>query len=171
MAGNKYLKNASGTITEEAAIQSSAGAGDAGKIPALDSAGKLDNSMMPTGIGGDTKQIVASEALSAGNLINVYNNAGTLNMRKADATTAGKEANGFVLSSVSSSATGTAYFEQLITGLSGLTVGAQYYLSTTAGTPSTTVPSTSGNIVQKIGRALSATELLFMPQPDPITLA
>jgi hypothetical protein len=170
MAGNKYLKNASGNITEEAAIQTSAGAGDAGKIPALDSAGKLDNSMMPTGIGSDTKQIVASEALSAGNLINVYDNAGTLNMRKADATTAGKEANGFVLSSVSSSATGTAYFEQVITGLSGLTVGAQYYLATTAGTATSTAPSTSGNIVQKIGRALSATELLFQPQA-PITLA
>jgi hypothetical protein len=43
MAGNKYLKNASGVVTEEASIQTSAGAGDAGKIPALDSAGKLDS--------------------------------------------------------------------------------------------------------------------------------
>lgn len=66
MAGNKYIKQSSGSLVEEAAIQSSAGAGDAGKIPALDAAGRLDNSMMPAGIGADTAAITASENLAAG---------------------------------------------------------------------------------------------------------
>ena len=34
-----------------------AGAGDAGKIPAVDSSGRLDTSFMPTGIGADTAAI------------------------------------------------------------------------------------------------------------------
>jgi hypothetical protein len=53
MAGNKYLSNSAGAVTEVAAIQTSAGAGDVGKIPALDAAGKLDTSMIPGGAGGD----------------------------------------------------------------------------------------------------------------------
>ena len=58
------------------AIQSSAGVGDAGKIPALDSAGRLSSTMMPTGVGAETVSVVASEALTAGNFVNVYNNGG-----------------------------------------------------------------------------------------------
>jgi len=167
---DKPLQLVSGVITQVEAKQSSAGAGDAGKIPALDAAGKLDTSMMPVGVAADTKSIVASEALSAGNLVNVWDDSGTLKIRKADATTAGKEANGYVLASVSSGASGVTYFEQVITGLSSLTLGAVYYLSTTAGGITTTPPSGSGNVVQRIGRAISATEVLFQPQ-EPITLA
>jgi hypothetical protein len=85
MAGNKYLKNASGVITEEASIQSSSGAGDAGKIPALDSSGKLDSTMMPTGVGADTSSIATSEDLSAGNIVNVHDSSGA-KVRKADAS-------------------------------------------------------------------------------------
>ena len=167
---DKPLQLVSGVITQVEAKQSSAGAGDAGRIPALDAAGRLDSTMMPVGVGVDSKSIVASEALAAGNLVNVWDDSGTLKIRKADATTAGKEANGYVLASVSSGAAGTVYFEQIISGLSSLTLGAVYYLSTTAGAINTTAPSSSGNVVQRIGRAISATELLFQPQ-EPITLA
>src|SRR3954462_1256812 len=122
MAGDKYLYNNTGTITEKASVQSSAGAGDAGKIPALDSAGRLDSSFMPVGIAADTASITASEALAAGDLVNIWNSTGA-KVRKADATTAGKEAHGFVLAAVSSSATATVYFEGTDTGVSGLTAG------------------------------------------------
>lgn len=55
MAGNKYISNSSGTLTEIAATQTSAGAADEGKIPALDATGRLDPSMLlanavPTGV-------------------------------------------------------------------------------------------------------------------------
>ncbi|MFR9773037.1 hypothetical protein [Nocardia sp. SC052] len=168
MAGDKYLYNNAGTITEKAAIQTSAGAGDAGKIPALDTAGKLDTSMMPTGIAADTASVTTSEALAAGDLVNIWNSTGA-KARKADATVAGKEAHGFVLSAVSSGAAATVYFEGTNSGVTGLTPGVQY-LSTTAGLATATPPSGSGNVVQRVGFATAAAALNFQSQP-PVVLA
>lgn len=171
MAGDKYLYNNAGTITEKASIQTSAGAGDAGKIPALDSAGKFDSSMMPVGVGEDLKSITASENLAAGDFVNVWNDVGTVKVRKADASTTGKEANGFVLSAVALGNSGTVYFEGTNTQLTGLTGGSMYFLSaTTPGGVTATAPSTAGQIVQKLGRALSTTEINFEAS-DPIALA
>ena len=168
MAGDKYLYNNSGTVTEKAAVQSSAGAGDAGKIPALDAAGKLDNSLMPTGIGADTASITASENLAAGDLVNIHNSTGA-KVRKADATTAGREAHGFVLSAVTSGAAATVYFEGSNTGVTGLTPGPQF-LSTTAGIATATAPSGTGNVVQRVGFATAAAALNFQAG-IPIVLA
>ena len=168
MAGNKYLKNNSGTPTEEAAIQSSAGATDAGKIVALDAAGKLDNSMMPVGIGADTQSVTASEDLAAGDFVNVYNSSGA-KCRKADASTAGKEASGFVLAGVTSGNSATIYFEGTNTQVTGMTPGT-VFLSTTPGIATSTAPSASGNVVQRIGFATSATTINFQSQV-PFVLA
>lgn len=169
MAGKKYISNSAGTLTEVAATQTSAGAGNAGDIVALDASGKLDTSVMPTGIGADTAVIVASEALSAGDLVNIWDSAGTTKVRKADATTAGKEAHGFVLSAVSNAANATVYFEGSNTAKSGLT-GGKLYLATTAGGTTSTAPSGSGNVVQIVGFATSATVLNFQ-SGTPIVLA
>lgn len=169
MAGNKYLKHSNGRTVEEASIQSSAGAGDAGKIPALDTAGRLDNSMMPVGIGADTSTVVAGENLSAGDLVNIYDNSGTPTARKADATTSGKEACGFVLTAVTSGNNASVYHEGSITGLSGLTAG-RYYLSTTAGGVTATPPSAAGNVVQFVGIATSSSTISF-EATDGIILA
>jgi hypothetical protein len=49
---DKYLKNNAGFLTEVEATTESAGAADAGKIPALDETGQLDSSMIPGGGGG-----------------------------------------------------------------------------------------------------------------------
>lgn len=165
MAGQKFLAIVSGKLKEVFSVQSSAGAADAGKVPALDAAGRLDNSMMPVGIGTDSKQVLASEALSAGDFVNIYNNAGTANARKADATTTGKECVGFVLSAVSSGATATVLLEGTNTARTGLTPGGEYVLATTAGSVvlAASAPSTAGNVYQKVGIALSATELSFEP--------
>lgn len=171
MAGDKYIYNNTGTLTEKASIQTSAGAGDAGKIPALDAAGKLDTSMMPVGIGEDLKSIMASETLAAGDFVNVWNDAGAVKGRKSDGSTTGKEANGFVLAVVTSGNSGTVYFEGTNTQLTGLTGGSMYFLSAvTPGGVTTTAPSAAGQIVQKVGRALSTTEINFEPS-DPIVLA
>ena len=125
---------------------------------------------MPVGIGADSKILPASENLAAGDLVNVWTDTGTAKARKADATVAGKEANGFVLAAVTLGQNATVYFDGTNTQLSGLTPGAVYYLSTTAGGVTTTPPSGSGNVVQRVGRAVSATELTFEPG-EPITLA
>lgn len=147
---------------------SSAGAGDSGKLVALDGAGRIDSTMMPVGIGADTATITASEALSAGDFVNVHNSAGA-KVRKADASTSGKEAHGFVLSAVSSSASATVYFEGTNTAVTGQTPGP-VFLSATPGLATSTAPSSSGNVVQRIGFATSATEINFQSH-TPVVLA
>lgn len=167
MATKKYLILNTGAgaspITQESTIDTSAGAGDAGKVPSLDGSGKLDLSFMPSGVGGDTRTVTAGETLAAGDLIYF---SSTPEAFKADANAEAKEAIGFVLSGITAAATGTAYFGSgVITGLTGLTAGARYYLSaTTPGGITTTKPSGSADIVQQIGFALSTTELYFEPQ-------
>lgn len=159
---DKPVQLVSGVLTEVEAKIASAGAGDAGKIVALDAGGKIDSTMMPSGVGSDSKSMTASEAISAGDVVNIHDSSGA-KVRKADATTSSKSAVGFAPSAIASSATGTIQFEGTITGLSGLTIGATYYLATTAGGITTTPPTGSGQVVQKIGVALSATELSFEP--------
>lgn len=193
----KFIRNNAGALTEEAALLTSAGAGDAnalpalnasgfldasivnskttsagagdsGKVVALDAAGRIDNTMMPVGIGADTAIITTTEALAAGDLVNIWNSTGA-KVRKADATTAGKEAHGFVLSAVGAAASATVYFEGTNTAMSGLTPGPQF-LATTAGGATGTAPSAAGNVVQRVGFAVSATAMNFQSQP-PVTLA
>lgn len=62
--------------------------------------------------------------------------------------------------------TGLAYVRNgaTIPGFAGLTPGAVYYLSTTAGDITVTPPSADAQNVYRIGTALSATELLFDPR-------
>lgn len=189
MAVEKYLKNSGGLIQEEAAVNQSSGATDAGKIPALNSSGvldasiingtaqsagsgdagktvllngqgKLDQTMMPTGIGADVGIVTASEDLAAGDFINIYSDGGSPKVRKADATTAGKEAHGFVLEAVTANDPATVYFEGTNNQVTGQTPGV-VYLSTTAGRATATAPSGSGNVVQRIGIAISATAINF----------
>lgn len=170
MAGNKYLKLSSGQPTEQAALQSSAGVGSAGAIVALDANGLLDTTMMPVGLVADTKAAAASEALTAGNLINLWNDTGTIKARKADASN-GRRAHGFVIANVDNATTATVYLDGKITGLSSLTPGAPYFLSGSAAGAATATPvSTTGYISQEIGYAISDTEISFEPA-QPITLA
>ena len=168
MAAKKFLRLVNGVLTEIFGVQTSAGAGNAGDLVSLDDSGRIDNSMMPVGIGADTSTISASEALAAGDWVNVWNNSGA-KVRKADATTAGKEAHGFVLAAVTSGNPATVYFEGTNTQVSGQTPGP-VFLQTTAGVGGPTVPSASGNVVQQIGVAVSATAVNF-ERSVPVTLA
>lgn len=165
---DKYIYNNAGTLTERAGLTSSAGAGDAGKIPALDGTGRIDSTMMPVGTDIAVATVTASENLAAGDFVNIHNSTGA-KARKADATTSGKEAHGFVLSAVTSGNPGTVYFEGANTGVTGLTPGPQF-LSTSAGLSTGTAPSASGNMVQRVGIATSATAVQFEAS-DPIVLA
>lgn len=169
MAGDKYLYNNAGTITEKQSPQTSAGAGDAGKLPALDSSGRLDQTFMPTGIGADTASITASEALSAGDLVNIWNSTGA-KARKADGSTSGKEAHGFVLAAVSSGAQATVYFEGTNAQSTGLTPGVLFLSDTTPGGVTSTAPTGSGKTVQRVGFAIGTTSYNF-DSGTPIVLA
>lgn len=156
---NKLLRiSASGGI-EEINTVATGGAPSANSIPRLDSNGRFDAAMMPTGIGADTATIQASENLAAGDFVNVHDVTGAARVRKADASNA-RQAHGFVLASVTSGQNAVVYFEGQNTALTSLTIGARYFLSaSTAGQASTAVPTTAGHILQELGVAVSASAL------------
>jgi hypothetical protein len=156
---DKYIHLNNGIPTEKEAVISSTGAADAGKIPALDSSGRFDESMMPTGIAADTNAVLTSENLSAGDFVNIYDDAGTAKARKADASTAGKEAHGFVLDAVVSAANAVVYFEGTNSQISGATPGRVYLSATTPGGITPTPPTNAGNVVQQVGVATAATSM------------
>ena len=171
MAAKKFLSLIGGRFKEVIGVIVSTGASSDGALVALDAAGKLDASVMPAGIGANTVTATATEALAASDLVNVYDNSGVASVRKADATVEGKECNGFVKSAFANAAAVTVYGPgSVMTGLTGLTAGARQYLATTAGARVAVAPSGSGNVVQKIGDAMSTTSIAFEPE-EPITLA
>lgn len=170
-AANKTAKTGAGGFLAPGllnATQTSAGAADAAKVLQLDASGRIDSSAMPVGIGADTASITTSEALVAGDLVNIWNSTGA-KARKADHATAGKEAHGFVLVGVASGSLATVYFEGTNTAVTGLTPGPQF-LGTTAGKSTNVAPSATGNVVQRVGFATSATALNFNAG-EPIVLA
>ena len=193
----KFIKNVAGQLTEETGLTTSAGAADAqrlpalnangvldativnskvvsagaadaGKVAALDGSGKLDTTVLPTGVGVDTAAVTASEALAAGDFVNIHSSTGA-KARKADATIAGKEAHGFVLAAVAAAGQATVYFEGTNNQVTGQTPG-RVYLQATAGLAGAAAPTGSGNVVQVVGFAISATAINFQSGTS-ITLA
>lgn len=165
MAAKKYLSLALTSfgvrLKEIVATIVSAGAANEGDLVALDPTGRLDPSVLPVGIGADTGVVPAFENLAAGNLVNYFDDAGTVKARKADSSTEGKEADGYVLAAVTTGNNALVYHEGSNTQLSGLTPGARYYTATTPGGVTTTPPTATGSVVQYVGRAISATVLVF----------
>ena len=157
---DKFLKLVNGVPTEMEGQVQSAGAGDAGKIPALDATGKLDETLMPSGIGADVALIEASENLSAGDFVSIYDSSGA-KCRKADASTTGKHAHGFVLDAVTSGSNATVYFEGPNDQVTGATPGDVYLSDSTPGGFTSTAPSGTGKVVQRLGVAVSATSINF----------
>jgi hypothetical protein len=125
----------------------------------------------PTGAGiagaptGPLAGVIASEDLAAGDLVNLWSDSGVTKMRAADATDGSRPAHGYVSAAVATGDSGYFYGPATVNGaMNGLTPGATYYLSTTAGEATTSPPSADGNMIQEVGQALSATELLFNPK-------
>jgi hypothetical protein len=194
LSTTKILKNSGGDLVEETTLTTSVGVADANKVPALNASGVLDPSiinasvtaspnkipqlnasgtldvtLMPPGVGADTAPIIASEALAAGDVVNVWDNGGTANVRKADAAT-NKRGNGFVLASVAASGLATVYFESTNNQCTGLTPGDVYLSSTVPGRTTSTPPTGSGVLQQLVGFAISSTAFNFQYN-RPIILA
>lgn len=149
-------QNTDGTIVEYSGINASSGSASADEMPRLDSNGRLDTTFMPVGIGQDSVTATAGEALSAGDFV-YFSATGTV--LKADATTIGKRARGYVNASVLNGGSATVFFDDSNTAKTGLVAGATYYLSLTAGDITTTAPTVAGQIVQVVGFSSSATNL------------
>ena len=165
---DKYQTIIAGRDTMVSATVTSAGSGDAGKIPGLDASGKLDPSLMPVGVGAANASIVASENLSAGDFVNIYDDAGTPKCRKADSTN-DRRADGFVLASVTSPAAASVYFEGQNTQLTGLVAGQRLYLTASGAVSSTPPSSPTDSIHQFLGKALSAT-VMDVEMADEVVL-
>jgi hypothetical protein len=96
--------------------------------------------------------------------------ADTAKKAKADSGTT-VPAIALATATIGNGASGTYQTTGILTGLSGLTAGAVYYLSdATAGQMTTTPPSTAGHYVQKLGVAISATEFMIDINLDYILL-
>lgn len=151
------------------ATVTSAGAGSAGKLVQLDGGGKLDATVLPSGVGPDAQTFTTTEAVSAGDYLNIWNSSGA-KVRKADASN-GRQAHCYAAASAASGASVVAMFEGTNAQVSGRTPGAIQFLSaTTPGAASETAPTGSGQIVQILGVATGATTVSFEAE-TPITLA
>ena len=146
-------------------VTTSSGVVDADKYTKLNSIGKLDISFFPDTALSTSPYvgIVTSESLSAGDRVNVYDYGGA-KCRKAYAATSGMEAYGYVVSSVSYGSMATIYSSGNNTAVTGLTSGQQYLSATIPGKCTSTPPSGSGVVLQKVGFASSSTCLTFQKE-------
>lgn len=166
----KFLIIGSNGYTTQESTVSVGGVGNAGKIAHLNASGQWDESMMPSGIGADTDVRPASENLSAGDIVNIFNDGGTIKCRKADAGVNKYKASGYVKAAVTAGDDATIYFDGKCAGTFTINdIMKPVFLGDTAGSKTLTPVSGSGKIHQEIGSVTSLTEFDFEPQ-SPIEL-
>ena len=169
MAAPKFLQLVSGKLKEIYASVT----GTPNAIVATDATGRIDISFMPIGVGAETVVAPTSDNLAAGDFVNIYLNAGVATLRKADATTNSKPAHGFVSAITTSPAVATMYILGVTnSNVAGLTAGTRYFLDKTVpGGLTATAPSATGNIVQELGIATSATSVLTFDNQSTVEIA
>lgn len=163
MTTNRFLTIATNGVKRlVTAIKVSTGVASANQIISTDDTGKISSTFLPTGIGGEaTANLLASEAIAAGDFVNIFNNAGVATIRKADASN-NRPANGFCLTAIANAATGIVNLRGENNALTGIISGTVYYLSATnAGKAVDASPSANGNIIQTLGYGLRSTSILY----------
>lgn len=157
---DKYqtLQGGKGKLIE--ASVASTGVAEAGDIVALDASGKLDASVLPVGVGPDVKIVEASEALTAGDYVNIFDNVGTPNVRLADNSN-GREAHGYVLAAFAITENAQVFFEGPNTAASSALAGQRAYLGTAGAIITTPLdPATqTGNLHQLLGSYVDVNEI------------
>ena len=191
LAGGKLYTYVAGTTTPSTVYTSSSGAtahsnpiilNSAGRVPSeiwltvrntykfvLTSSvdvviGTYDNIPAATFDGAPFTSVNATEALTAGNFVNIYSNSGTAAVRKASALDPAKYANGFVLSSVSSGSGATVYSVGINNAVTVTVPGEVWLSDATPGAFVTTPPSASNSIVQPLGTAVPGSGIFFTLQ-------
>jgi len=155
---DKYVAIAAdGRKAEVEATVTSAGVADAGEIPALDAAGKLDASLLPVGVGPDVTNMPSFEDLASGDYVNTFLDGGVIKARLADNSN-DRPAHGYVKAGVTAPASVNVFFEGANANVSGRTIGARQYLGT-VGSPVEATPTGAGTLLQFLGTAISATEI------------
>ena len=160
---DKYLKVGTTHLHEEQeATVVSTGVSEAGDIVALGADGLLDPSVLPAGVGQNVDVIPSFENLAAGDWVNIFDDSGTVKVRKADNSNQ-RRAHGFVKAAVTAPANASVYGPgELNDQLTGLTLGVEYYLGTGGG-ETATIPSATGEIAQGLGVTKSTTAIRFNP--------
>ncbi len=141
------------------ATVSSTGVAQAGDILALDPSGKIDVSVLPTGVGPDVKLVEASEDLGAGNYVNFFDDAGTEKVRLADNSN-GRAADGWVESAFLTGETAEVFFEGPNPAAPTNVAGDRAYLGTAGGVIVTpldpTNPADDGKLHQYLGKYIDS---------------
>jgi hypothetical protein len=171
----KFITRQNGLFKQVEASVVSTGAADAGKVVALNSAGVIDASMLPPGVGDEVNILPAYEALSAGSFVNVFFDStdSKVKVRLADNSNA-RAAHGFVLDAFAAAADAEVFsLGETNSGKTGLTPGVELWLGTAGGVISSplveTLAANIGKISQRIGVSKSATEILTA-YSEPVVL-
>lgn len=171
MPAPRYLALVGGFIKN---IVASVVGGTPFTIVSTGSDGFIDRSYLKDQV---TKSMVASENIAAGDQVNIWDDAGTPKLRKADASGGlAKKSDGYAPAAILSGASGLIVSGQEInTAVAGLTPVADYFLSATVpgGVAKATdpgYPTTAGHISQFIGKSTAAAELMQIID-QPIELA
>lgn len=160
MAINKFitLDDVTGKQQEVEAVTTSPGTG-VPAIPSLDPAtGQLSPTIIP---GSEDVALEASEALAANDLVNIWDDAGTFKVRKADASSFATRAMGFVTSAYLVGEIAVVKGEGIVSGQVGLNPGDDVFASTTPGEATQTPASGTGEVWQTVGNPVSATQFSF----------
>lgn len=121
---------------------------------------------------GITDELTATAANTfAAGEIGIYVAAGTVTKCDADAEATTKGMLVMATEAITASTSGTFLIVGKVTGLTGLTQGSTYYVSTTTGAITATAPSATGDFVRVVGHALSTTEFMFNPSQTWIEVA
>ena len=124
---------------------------------------EADNSYVPQG--GDT--YTCDSGLAVRDAVYL---SGADAVAKADADGSGTQPLIGFVSSKPTATTCIVKYSGELGGFTGLTTGVNYYLSETPGEITTTAPSSSGSIVQKVGFARNTTTLVIFVDRDYIEI-
>lgn len=109
----------------------------------------------------DRVTLNAATTITAGDVV-IVNGSGTVDL--ADADNGDQFVAGIALTGNTIGNPVVVLLSGLVSGLSGLTAGTRYYLSTTAGAMTSTAPVGSGDLVIELGFAVSATQFVLRIQ-------
>ena len=99
-------------------------------------------------------------AITPGQIVHLYNDAGVLKAELASALTSAKPMNGWCQTGAGAGQWGEVIVGGLCELIGGLTPGVTYYLGDTAGT----IAPTTGTTTQRVGFALGAATIYMNPE-------
>jgi len=135
-----------------------------GGVDGVDSSEWADSPPANTILSGNLTRMYprASVAIAAGQIVNLFDNAGSMDARLANSTTAATMAHGIANTAAAAGARfEMQWLRSFVTSIGGMVPGTLYWLSTTGGAVQNLPPVAAGTIQQPIGLALSAAQMIM----------